>query len=174
MPRLVLNRLLFTPQVVFTVVYVQGGGFLRVGVLVAATCLLLLLLYRAVGYNPFGVRTYTLFLLSSSTALVTTFSCFAVPRTFLRREQDNVCFFFPTPLVACDTRTGMKKVVTVLDLMNLKKKKVVLLCISCFQRRFCFCPRGDTASSRRLFDAISAGCIPILTSEEARAFPYTQ
>ena len=30
--------------------------------------------------------------------------------------------------------------------------------------KFCFIPRGDTLSSRRLFDAISAGCIPVLTT----------
>ena len=30
--------------------------------------------------------------------------------------------------------------------------------------RFCFIPRGDTLSSRRLFDSILAGCIPILTT----------
>ncbi|CAM9252771.1 unnamed protein product, partial [Laminaria digitata] len=38
--------------------------------------------------------------------------------------------------------------------------------------KFCFCPRGDTASSRRIFDAISAGCIPILTVEEAHVLPF--
>jgi hypothetical protein len=30
--------------------------------------------------------------------------------------------------------------------------------------KFCFIPRGDTLSSRRLFDSISAGCIPVLTT----------
>ncbi|CAN0000880.1 unnamed protein product, partial [Sphacelaria rigidula] len=30
--------------------------------------------------------------------------------------------------------------------------------------RFCFCPRGDTRSSRRMFDAVAAGCIPVLTA----------
>ncbi|CAN0485536.1 unnamed protein product, partial [Laminaria digitata] len=37
---------------------------------------------------------------------------------------------------------------------------------------FCFCPRGDTTSSRRIFDAISAGCIPVLTTDEAHALPF--
>ena len=34
--------------------------------------------------------------------------------------------------------------------------------------RFCFAPRGDTLSSRRLFDAVAAGCIPIITDEQIR------
>ena len=29
--------------------------------------------------------------------------------------------------------------------------------------KFCFIPRGDTLSSRRLFDAIVSGCVPVLT-----------
>ena len=32
-----------------------------------------------------------------------------------------------------------------------------------YRSKFCFIPRGDTLSSRRLFDAISGGCIPIIT-----------
>ncbi|CAM9444879.1 unnamed protein product, partial [Laminaria digitata] len=38
--------------------------------------------------------------------------------------------------------------------------------------RFCFCPRGDSMSSRRIFDAVSAGCIPVLTVKETRALPF--
>ncbi|CAM9549883.1 unnamed protein product [Laminaria digitata] len=38
--------------------------------------------------------------------------------------------------------------------------------------RFCFCPRGDTISSRRIFDAVSAGCIPVITTEEVEALPF--
>eukprot|EP00903_Cladosiphon_okamuranus_P010491 g9923.t1 len=38
--------------------------------------------------------------------------------------------------------------------------------------RFCFCPRGDTATSRRIFDALAAGCIPIVTETEWRKLPY--
>ena len=30
--------------------------------------------------------------------------------------------------------------------------------------RYCFIPRGDTLSSRRLFDVISGGCIPVMTT----------
>ncbi|CAM9368242.1 unnamed protein product, partial [Laminaria digitata] len=37
---------------------------------------------------------------------------------------------------------------------------------------FFFCPRGDTNSSRRIFDAVSAGCIPIITPEEVEALPF--
>ena len=38
--------------------------------------------------------------------------------------------------------------------------------------RFCFCPRGDTASSRRIFDALAAGCIPIVTENGKRVLPF--
>lgn len=31
---------------------------------------------------------------------------------------------------------------------------------------FCLSPRGDTPSSRRLFDAVSAGCIPVITESQ--------
>ena len=31
---------------------------------------------------------------------------------------------------------------------------------------FCLVPRGDTPSSRRLFDAVSAGCIPVIISDD--------
>jgi len=31
---------------------------------------------------------------------------------------------------------------------------------------FCLCPRGDTPSSRRLFDAVEAGCIPVMTESQ--------
>ena len=34
------------------------------------------------------------------------------------------------------------------------------------QSVFCLVPRGDTPSSRRLFDAISAGCIPVIISDD--------
>ncbi|CAM9890366.1 unnamed protein product [Scytosiphon promiscuus] len=40
--------------------------------------------------------------------------------------------------------------------------------------RFCFCPRGDTPSSRRLFDAIAAGCIPIVTETGVAVLPFSQ
>jgi hypothetical protein len=37
-----------------------------------------------------------------------------------------------------------------------------------YQRsQFCFVPAGDTPSSRRLFDALAAGCIPIIFNEAA-------
>jgi len=32
-----------------------------------------------------------------------------------------------------------------------------------YRSKYCFIPRGDTLSSRRLFDAISGGCIPVIT-----------
>jgi hypothetical protein len=32
--------------------------------------------------------------------------------------------------------------------------------------RFCLCPRGDTQSSRRLYDAIAAGCIPVMSQTQ--------
>lgn len=32
--------------------------------------------------------------------------------------------------------------------------------------QFCLCPRGDTMSSRRLFDAVAAGCIPVLSRSQ--------
>lgn len=32
--------------------------------------------------------------------------------------------------------------------------------------QFCLCPRGDTMSSRRLFDAVAAGCIPVLSRNQ--------
>ncbi|CAM9614595.1 unnamed protein product, partial [Hapterophycus canaliculatus] len=38
--------------------------------------------------------------------------------------------------------------------------------------RFCFCPRGDTASSRRIFDAFAAGCIPIITEAGVAVLPF--
>ena len=34
--------------------------------------------------------------------------------------------------------------------------------------RFCFAPRGDTASAKRLYEAIAAGCIPIVVSDKLR------
>ena len=34
--------------------------------------------------------------------------------------------------------------------------------------RFCFAPRGDTLSSRRLFDAVAAGCIPVVTDVQIK------
>eukprot|EP00903_Cladosiphon_okamuranus_P010490 g9922.t1 len=40
--------------------------------------------------------------------------------------------------------------------------------------RFCFCPRGDTPSSRRIFDALAAGCIPIVTETGMRVLPYVE
>lgn len=30
---------------------------------------------------------------------------------------------------------------------------------------FCFVPRGDTPGSSRLFDAVAAGCIPVIVSD---------
>ncbi|CAM9890433.1 unnamed protein product, partial [Scytosiphon promiscuus] len=38
--------------------------------------------------------------------------------------------------------------------------------------RFCFCPRGDTPSSRRIFDALAAGCIPIVTEGGVNVLPF--
>lgn len=32
--------------------------------------------------------------------------------------------------------------------------------------KFCLCPRGDTQSSRRMFDAIAAGCIPVMSESQ--------
>ncbi|CAB1117042.1 unnamed protein product [Ectocarpus sp. CCAP 1310/34] len=40
--------------------------------------------------------------------------------------------------------------------------------------RFCFSPRGDTESSRRLFDAIAAGCTPIVTEATVAVLPFSQ
>jgi len=40
--------------------------------------------------------------------------------------------------------------------------------------RFCFCPRGDTASSRRVFDAVAAGCIPVITEGGLSVMPYVR
>ncbi|CAM9205839.1 unnamed protein product [Sphacelaria rigidula] len=40
--------------------------------------------------------------------------------------------------------------------------------------RYCFCPRGDSPTSRRIFDAVAAGCIPVLTEEEAYALPFIE
>ncbi|CAM9890230.1 unnamed protein product, partial [Scytosiphon promiscuus] len=40
--------------------------------------------------------------------------------------------------------------------------------------RFCFCPRGDTASSRRIFDALAAGCIPIVTEGGVNVLPFVE
>ncbi|CAN0118235.1 unnamed protein product [Ectocarpus fasciculatus] len=39
--------------------------------------------------------------------------------------------------------------------------------------RFCFCPRGDTESSRRIFDAVAAGCTPIVTEATVAALPFS-
>ena len=38
--------------------------------------------------------------------------------------------------------------------------------VSMRQSVFCLVPRGDTPSSRRLFDAVSAGCIPVIISDD--------
>jgi hypothetical protein len=38
--------------------------------------------------------------------------------------------------------------------------------------RVCFCPSGDTPTSRRIFDAVAAGCIPAITSLELSALPF--
>jgi len=32
--------------------------------------------------------------------------------------------------------------------------------------KYCLCPRGDTQSSRRLYDAIAAGCIPVMSKSQ--------
>ena len=32
--------------------------------------------------------------------------------------------------------------------------------------KYCLCPRGDTLSSRRLYDAIAAGCIPVMSDSQ--------
>lgn len=37
--------------------------------------------------------------------------------------------------------------------------------------KFCFAPRGDTASAKRLYESIAAGCIPIIISDKLR-LPY--
>lgn len=37
--------------------------------------------------------------------------------------------------------------------------------------KFCFAPRGDTASAKRLYESIAAGCIPIIVSDRLR-LPY--
>ncbi|CAN0485457.1 unnamed protein product, partial [Scytosiphon promiscuus] len=37
---------------------------------------------------------------------------------------------------------------------------------------FCFCPRGTSLSSRRIYDAISSGCIPVITTAEATALAF--
>ncbi|CAN0189359.1 unnamed protein product [Ascophyllum nodosum] len=38
--------------------------------------------------------------------------------------------------------------------------------------KFCFCPRGDTLTSRRVFDAVAAGCIPVLVSTQVNSMPF--
>ncbi|CAM9342695.1 unnamed protein product, partial [Ectocarpus sp. 13 AM-2016] len=40
--------------------------------------------------------------------------------------------------------------------------------------RFCFCPRGDTESSRRIFDAVAAGCTPIVTEASVAVLPFSE
>ncbi|CAB1105808.1 unnamed protein product [Ectocarpus sp. CCAP 1310/34] len=40
--------------------------------------------------------------------------------------------------------------------------------------RFCFCPRGDTESSRRIFDAVAAGCTPIVTKASVAVLPFSE
>ncbi|CAM9919038.1 unnamed protein product [Ectocarpus sp. 6 AP-2014] len=40
--------------------------------------------------------------------------------------------------------------------------------------RFCFSPRGDTESSRRLFDALAAGCTPIVTEATVPVLPFSE
>ncbi|CAM9220616.1 unnamed protein product, partial [Hapterophycus canaliculatus] len=40
--------------------------------------------------------------------------------------------------------------------------------------RFCFCPQGDTESSRRIFDALAAGCIPIVTETGVAVLPFVE
>ena len=37
--------------------------------------------------------------------------------------------------------------------------------------KFCFAPRGDTASAKRLYESIAAGCIPIIISDKLK-LPY--
>jgi hypothetical protein len=34
-----------------------------------------------------------------------------------------------------------------------------------YTSKYCFCPRGDDSSSGRLFDAVAAGCVPIIVSD---------
>lgn len=38
---------------------------------------------------------------------------------------------------------------------------------------FCLAPRGDTASSRRVYEAIAAGCIPVIVSDALR-LPFSR
>ena len=41
------------------------------------------------------------------------------------------------------------------------------------QSTFCWVPRGDNPTSRRLFDAVAAGCIPVVVSDDvARYLPF--
>jgi len=38
---------------------------------------------------------------------------------------------------------------------------------------FCWIPRGDNPTSRRVFDAVAAGCIPVVVSDDiARYLPF--
>lgn len=39
---------------------------------------------------------------------------------------------------------------------------------------FCFCPRGDSRSDTRLFDAIRALCIPVVVNNNLRVLPFEQ
>ena len=38
---------------------------------------------------------------------------------------------------------------------------------------FCLAPRGDTPSSRRTYEAIAAGCIPVIIADELR-LPFSR
>ena len=38
---------------------------------------------------------------------------------------------------------------------------------------FCLAPRGDTASSRRVYEAIAAGCIPVIIADDL-ALPFAK
>ena len=37
------------------------------------------------------------------------------------------------------------------------------------QSRLCLVPRGDTQTSRRLYDVLAAGCVPVIVTETVRA-----
>jgi len=41
--------------------------------------------------------------------------------------------------------------------------------------RFCLVPRGDSPTSRRLFDAVAGGCLPVILSDEIRlSLPFSR
>lgn len=49
---------------------------------------------------------------------------------------------------------------------NDKKSEVASYALDMMHAQFCFVPRGDSPTSRHLFDAIKAGCLPVVISDK--------